>query len=371
VWFSERCAGRCASERRTKLADNGQKTEQPTPKRLDKARKEGQFPAARQFVSAMQFLAFMAVLEAWGGQWLAQLRLLTRQALAAAFSAQPEVQAVEMSRHLLWELLRLLTPAAGVLLAATLGMQLAATQLGVSLKKLAPDLKRLNPMSRLRELPKQNLPALLRAVVMLPLFGMAVYGIVRDNLFAYMALPFQGVESGFRLVCGSLGTLLWKACGVFLMFGAVDLFRQRRRYRKDLRMSKQEIRDEFKETEGNPQMKGRIRRIRRELLRHQMMKEVPKATAVIVNPTHYAVALRYAMDSMATPVVVAKGKNYLALRIRQRALEHQVPIIENPPLAQALYRSVEVGQEIPPHLYRAVAEILAYVYKLMNGRLPG
>jgi flagellar biosynthetic protein FlhB len=136
-------------------------------------------------------------------------------------------------------------------------------------------------------------------------------------------------------------------------------------------MSKQEIRDEVKETEGNPLMKSRIRRIQRERLRHKMMKEVPKATAVIVNPTHYAVALRYSLDSMATPVVVAKGKNYLAQRIRQRAVEYQVPIIENPPLAQALYRSVEVGQEIPAHLYRAVAEILAYVYKLMNGRLPG
>ena len=352
------------------MADNGQKTEQPTPKRLQKARKEGQFPTARQFVSAMQFVAFVAVLQAWGGQWLAELRHQMRQGLAAAFSAQPDAHVLEIFRHMLWSVLRLLAPAAGVLLAATLGMQLAATQLGVSLKKLTPDLQRLNPLSKLRELPKQNLPAVLRAAVMLPLFGMAIYGIVRDNLFAYMALPFQGVESGFGQVCGSLGALLWKACGVFLVFGAVDLFRQRRRHRKDLRMSKQEIRDEFIETEGNPQMKARIRRIRRDLLRHQMMKEVPTATAVIVNPTHYAVALRYALDSMATPVVVAKGKNYLALRIRQRAMEHQVPIVENPPLAQALYRSVDVGQEIPAHLYRAVAEILAYVYKLMNGRLP-
>ena len=353
------------------MADNnGQRTEQPTAKRLDKARKEGQFPTARQFVSAMQFLAFVAVLEAWGGQWFAELRRLMRHALLAAFAAGAD-KVVETSRYLLLDLLRLLAPAAGVLLAVTLGTQLAATQFGVSLKKLAPDPQRLNPLARLRELPKQNLPALLRAVVMLPLFGMAVYGIIRDNLSAYMALPFQGVESAFRQVCGSLGTLLWKACGVFLVFGAVDLFRQRRRYRKDLRMSKQEIRDEVKETEGNPQMKARIRRLARERLRHKMMKEVPKATAVIVNPTHYAVALRYSLDSMATPVVVAKGKNYLAQRIRQRAMEYQVPIVENPPLAQALYRSVDVGQEIPAHLYRAVAEILAYVYKLMNGRLPG
>src|SRR5450755_6428 len=353
------------------MADNGQRTEQPTAKRLDKARKEGQFPSAPQFVSAMQFITFGGILEAWGGGWLAELRGLMRETLLGAFSAQPDAHAAEISRHMLASLLRLLSPGAVVLLVATLATQMAASQLGVSLKKLAPDLKRLNPMSRLRELPKQNLPALLRAMVMLPLFGLAVYGIVRDNLFAYMALPFQSVESGFQQVCGSLGTLLWKACGVFLIFGAVDLLRQRRRHSKGLRMSKQEIRDEFKETEGNPQMKSRIRRIQRDRLRHQMMKEVPTATAVIVNPTHYAVALRYSLDSMATPVVVAKGKNYLALRIRQRAMEHKVPIIENPPLAQALYRSVEVGQEIPANLYRAVAEILAYVYKLMNGRLPG
>ena len=102
-----------------------------------------------------------------------------------------------------------------------------------------------------------------------------------------------------------------------------------------------------------------------------MMKDVATATAVVVNPTHYAVAIRYQVDSMAAPLVVAKGKNYLALRIRQRAIEHQVPIVENPPLARALYSSVEVGQEIPPHLYRAVAEILAYIYKLMHGKLPG
>ena len=131
-------------------------------------------------------------------------------------------------------------------------------------------------------------------------------------------------------------------------------------------MSKQEIRDEAKETDGNPQIKARIRRIQREMRRKNMMREVPKATAVIVNPTHYAVAIRYEQGTMTAPQVVAKGKNYLAARIRQRALENQVPIIENPPLAQALYKAVEVGQEIPPHLYRAVAEILAYIFKLMN-----
>jgi flagellar biosynthetic protein FlhB len=135
-------------------------------------------------------------------------------------------------------------------------------------------------------------------------------------------------------------------------------------------MSKQEIRDELKEVEGSPLMKQRIRRLRRDAARRRMMQEVAKATAVIVNPTHYAVALKYSMQSAGAPTVVAKGKNYLALRIKQRAIDHQVPLVENPPLAQALYKSVDVGQEIPAQFYRAVAEILAYIHRLMNGRLP-
>ncbi len=354
------------------MPEAGQRTEEATPKRLDKARREGQFPAAREFVSAMQFLTFVAVLAAGGKQWLQELRQLTRIGIETAFAGGPTAaQTADLSRVLLLRVLGLLAPAGGMLLLVTFGMQMIATRMGFSLKKLQPEIKRLNPLAKLRELPRQNLPALLKAVVMLPLFGLAVYGIVRDNLAAYLALPFREVDAGFRQACASLGALLWKAAGVFLLLGCLDLFRERRRYRRDLRMSKQEIRDEIKEAEGNPQMKSRIRRIQRDRLRHQMMKEVPKATAVVVNPTHYAVALRYALDSMATPVVVAKGKNYLAQRIRLRALEHEIPIIENPPLAQALYRSVEVGQEIPAHLYRAVAEILAYVFRLMNGRLPG
>jgi flagellar biosynthetic protein FlhB len=150
----------------------------------------------------------------------------------------------------------------------------------------------------------------------------------------------------------------------------VDLFRQKQRYQQDLKMSKQEVRDEHKELEGNPLMKSRIRRLRRDMARRRMMHEIPTATAVIVNPTHFAVALKYDVNSPGAPRVVAKGKNYLALRIRQKAIENQVPLIENPPLAQALYKSVDVGQEIPAHFYRAVAEVLAYIFKLMNGRLP-
>ncbi|HET8547912.1 MAG TPA: EscU/YscU/HrcU family type III secretion system export apparatus switch protein, partial [Bryobacteraceae bacterium] len=175
------------------------------------------------------------------------------------------------------------------------------------------------------------------------------------------------VETGTLRVADAFRDLLWKAAFVFFLIGAVDLYRQRRRYMADLRMTHQEIREEHKELEGNPQIKARIRRLQRDLLRRNMMKEIPNATAVVVNPTHFAVAIKYELDSMAAPAVLAKGRNYLALRIKQRAVEHNVPIVENPPLAQALYKSVDVGQEIPPHLYRAVAEVLAYIFRLSRG----
>jgi flagellar biosynthesis protein FlhB len=164
--------------------------------------------------------------------------------------------------------------------------------------------------------------------------------------------------------------MLWRAGAVFLLFGGVDMFRQYRRHMKTLRMTKAEVKEEHKRNEGDPQMKGRIRRLRRDLLRRQMMRDVPKATVVLMNPTHFAVAIRYDMQDVPCPILVAKGRNWLALRIRQIAREHDVPVIENPPLARALYDACEVGQAIPPDFYKAVAEVLAYIYRILGQKLP-
>ncbi len=353
------------------VADFSQKTEQPTARRIDKARREGQFPGAKEAIAALQFLAFTALVSASGLAWLQSLRGTTRMLFARTADGDLTVSdAVRTFRFVAARNLTALLGAGALLVALGLGVRLATTGFGLSLNKLTPDFARLSPLAKLRELPKQNGPALLQAALLLPLFGIALYGIVAHHASAFLVLPLAPLPAGLSQVAGAVRELLWKAAGVFIVLGAVDFFRQRRRYLRDLRMSKQEIREEVKEQEGNPQVKARIRRIQRDLLRRRMMAEVPKATAVVVNPTHYAVALRYEIDGMAAPRVVAKGKNYLALRIRQKAVEHQVPIIENPPLAQALYKSVEVGQEIPAHLYRAVAEVLAYVYRILRGRLP-
>lgn len=354
------------------MQDKSQRTEQPTPRRIEKARREGRFFSSREFLSALQFLVFVAIVAACGARWLNETNQAARQVLRRAFAGDlGTTEVVRLFEVMAWSSIAPLALAGGALVLVTLACQFAMTRMGFSLKKLAPDARRLNPVSRVRDLFRQNVWALGKALVMIPLFGSAVYWIASENLPAYLALPLMGVHVGLRQVADSILELLWKAAGVFLVFGAVDLLRQRRRYQQDLRMTKQEVREEAKDLEGNPRVKSRIRRLQRDLLRRQMMKEVKTATAVIVNPTHYAVAIRYSLQSMTAPVVVAKGKNYLAQRIRSLAVEHQVPLIENPPLAQALYKTVEVGQEIPAHLYRAVAEILAYIYRLMNGRLPG
>jgi len=354
------------------MSDRSQKTEQATARRLERARREGQFPTAKQFIAAIQFLAFTAMVTAWGGTWLEQIRLTMQFLIRRAFGGDLEItDLLHISGDLLFRVGLPLATAAGALVVITLAAQLAVTRFGLTVKKLAPDFQRLNPLTRLRELPRQNVPALIQALVMLPVFGFAVYAISRDHFAENFVLPLEGVEMGAKQIGASLTTLLWRGAGLFMLFGSIDLVRQRRRYAKDLRMSRQDIKEEFKETEGNPQMKMRIRRIQRDMARRQMMKEIPTATAVIVNPTHFAVAIRYKLESGGAPKVVAKGKNYLAQRIRQKAILSQVPIVENAPLAQALYKSVDVGQEIPANLYRAVAEILAYIYKLMGGRLPG
>ena len=351
------------------MADKSQQTEKPTQRKLEKARKEGQFSVSKEFVNGVQFLIFLILLSTYGRSWLSSLVMTSRAVLDRGFH-------LELTPLMLRELLQLMTtrllfPLAiggGALVAASLATHLAVTRLGFSFNKLAPDFKRLNPAKNLANLRRQNLTNLVQALVLLPVFSLAVYAVAKQNLPAFLQLPFQAVGSGLKRVTSSIEDLLWKALYLFMIWGTIDLVRQQRRFGQDMRMSKQEVRDEAKESDGNPQVKARIRRLQREALRRRMMSQVPTATAVIVNPTHFAVAIRYHLESMSTPMVVAKGKNYLALRIRQKAVEHMVPIVENPPLAQALYTSVEVGQEIPAGFYRAIAEILAYIYKLRGKR---
>jgi flagellar biosynthetic protein FlhB len=345
------------------------KTEKPSGKRLEKSRKEGNFVVSREFIGAVQFLTFIGLAGVWFSHWLSEMKQMLHQSLLQSFHGELNLTTLP---GLMWSLIQQaavpVAMLASLAAAATLALHLAVTKFGISLHKLTPDFKRLNPAAKMKRIVSQAPSAVLQAALMLIVFGAAIYFTAEQNAEIFLALPFASLDVGLQTVGASLKTLLWKGAGLFVVFGIVDLFRQHRRLMKELKMTKQEVKDESKESEGNPHVRGRIRRLRRDLARRRMMKEVPTATAVIVNPTHFAVALRYSHEFMATPTVVAKGKNYLALRIKQIAIESGVPIVENPPLAQALYKSVDVGQEIPSHLYRAVAEILAYIHRLTNIR---
>lgn len=349
------------------------RSEKPSPRKLKKARDEGSYVVSKEFAAAAQFLVFFGLTVYAGADLLLDCRLYLQRWVRVAF-AHPDLQRAGLIDVFSQLVIPWVTPllVAGVLLTcAVLAAQLGVSGLGVSLSKLQPDLTRLNPLSRLKQLPRQNLTSCLQAAALLPIFLVALWLLVQEHLPLLFGLSHYSAGNAALAFGRVLHDLLWRSALVFVVVGIVDWIRQQSRYTKQLKMTKQEVKDEHKETEGNPQIKGKLRKMQRDMSRRQMISNVPKASAVIVNPTHYSVAIRYELGGGAAPRVIAKGKNYLARRIRESATAHEIPIVENPPLARALYSAADVGQEIPPHLYRAVAEILAYLYRILGGRLPG
>lgn len=354
------------------MSQSDQKTEKPTPRRLRKAREEGQFLVSKELAYAAQFSAVVVTFMLAGQTLCDALLAGFRSALLSAQSASlTSGYIVDAVRYSLPTVLFPLI-AAGVLVSVSgLCAQFAMTQFGLAPQKLAPDVNRLLPFNRLKNLPQQNMHAALEAVVALPVLAGLLWIVVSDSAASILLLPLGSLE-GATLHIARLVMKLGRYGMLFLLvWGALDLVRQMRRRMKDLRMTKQEIRDEWKQNEGNPEIKSRIRRLRRDLLRRRMMADVKTATAIIVNPTHYSVAIRYDMQSMSAPRVVGKGKNYLALRIREIAQQNMIPIVENQPLARALYADCEVGQDIPVQLYRAVAEVLAYIFRITGAKQHG
>ena len=353
------------------MPSSADRTEKPTPQRLKKAREQGQFLSARAMVGAIQFLAIILVLQNLVPRWQSDFRAAMTSLLEHSMTSEiGDGEWPDLIRALFLHTLLPIAVSGGIVLIVTTAAHFAITKMGFSLERLKPKFERFSPMTKLRELPQQNLKSVIEAVLLLAVMALTIHSFFLSYAYRFLRLPFESVPAAAAEIGNSLEDLLWKAAAIFVVFGAIDLFRQYRRHMSRLRMTREEVKEEHKRNEGDPQLKARIRRLRRELLRRQMMRDVPKATAVVVNPTHFAVAIRYELDTMSSPVCLAKGKNWLALRIRQIAVSHEVPIVENPPLARALYESIEVGQAIPPEFYKAVAEILAYIYKLMGRKLP-
>ncbi len=228
---------------------------------------------------------------------------------------------------------------------------------------LTPNAGRLNPATRVSQLfSMTSLTTLLKSVVPFAFIAWIAYQVLSRDWFLIRSSSTLAFPSLFRSLADHCYEISWKSALVLLAWAVCDYLLVRQKQESDLRMSKQDVREEAKESEGNPQVKARIRRLQRQGRRKQMLKDVQRATVVITNPTHFAIALEYKPE-MAAPVVVAKGRDIFAQQIKQAAIWHEIPMVENPPLAHALYRVVEVGQVIPAKLYTAVAEILAFVYR--------
>src|ERR1051326_986517 len=278
------------------MANTGNKTEKPTQRRLQKARREGNFASSRDFVGGLQFTLIVVVFMAFGGTWVATLKRCTRAVIQQAFNS--DLDSAGLAQLIASTFKQALAPVAfagGVLVLTALAFQFASTRMGFSLTKLAPSAKHFQPFSKIKAIPSQGIPSAVQAIFMLVLSAVVLYWLALSNAHALFLFPLSSLDFGLakkRSVCLEV---LWKGAALLLVFGFVDLFRQKRVFAKQMRMTKQEIRDELKETEGNPQMKARVRRLQRDLRRRKMISEVATATAVIVNPTHYAVAIRYHM----------------------------------------------------------------------------
>ncbi len=351
------------------MSQSGQKTEKPTPRRLEKARKDGQFAISREAVVAVQLIVFVYLLGAFGAAAGNRMLMVSRALIESGFQGEwTALRFVALWRRSFLGDFGLFLLGGLILMAAALCVQLLSTGFAWVPSKMAPDLSRLNPTSRILQMPSERLQQFGKSLLVLPLAAWMLWHVMSEQSVALIALDRSSVRPAVAQLFVSMSAALWFAAAVLGVVAILDFAWQKHKISNRLMMTKQEVKDENKESEGNPEIKMRVRRLQRDFARRNMMKELPSATAVIVNPTHYSVAIRYHLQTPGAPVVVAKGKNYLALRIRQKALEHGIPIIENQPLAQALYKSADVGQEIPPHLYRAVAEVLAYLMKLTAGR---
>lgn len=356
------------------MAETAQeRTEQPTPKRLEEARKHGQVPRSPELTAAAVVLIGTGALGIFGQHAAAALYALMRSGLslspAQIFDEGTLIAALESCAA---QALHAIAPILLLTLAAALAAPLALGGWNLSFEALVPDFTRLSPVSGMQRIfSARALVELAKAFAKFLLVAAVAVAFLWKSSGALLALGAEPLRPAIA-DAASLGdrALLALAASLAVIAG-VDAPWQLWNHRRQLRMSRQEIREELKESEGSPEVKGRIRRMQQEVARRRMMQEVPKADVVVVNPTHFAVALRYDERRMRAPIVVAKGADEVAARIRELATDHRVPIFEAPPLARALHRAVPLGGEIPASLYVAVAQVLTYVYQVRAASAAG
>jgi flagellar biosynthetic protein FlhB len=342
------------------------RTEKPTPKRRADARRKGQIARRPELPAAAGFLAALALLQMTAEDLLARGSRLMLGVLKHASDPSPLTNETvhEMMTDAASDLAMLTLPLMGAVLVASLAGNFAQGGFTLTPEALARGRERLNPASNFKRVfSADRLVELLNQCLVIGGIVLVSYGVfVRavEHATTLVGLPAPQALSESGALLSSLG---WRAGAVLLALAIADYGYGWYKHEKSLRMTRQELKDEFRQQEGDPMMKAQRRRAARAMMQRQIIREVPTADVVVTNPTHFAVALKYDQEKHAVPVVVAKGPDLMAKRIREIAANHDVPIVENPPLARALYRTVDVGGVIPPELFRAVAELLAFVYR--------
>ena len=345
-------------------SNRSQQTEKPTPRRIQKAQEKGQVARSAEIPGVMVLAGFLVFCRTFGPSWLDRLRSIVAGGLGSL--VRPDLtpdSALVLARTTFGGTLMLLVAPLGMLAAAGIAGNVLQGPPPLTLEPLKPSFAKLNPVTNLQRIVSlKQLVEILKIILKLALYGTVAWTAAHDAVFLESS-GAPGAEGTLSRLLSLGGTVILRVTILAAFLAALDFLFRRWDHTRSLMMTKQEVREERKELEGDPLIRARIRSKQLALARTRMMSEVPKATVVVTNPTHVAVALRYAAGEADVPKVVAKGRGKIAQRIREIAAEAGVPIISDPPLARSLYKSVPLGAEIHPTLFRAVAEVLALVLR--------
>jgi flagellar biosynthetic protein FlhB len=343
-----------------------ERTEEATPKKREKAREEGQVAKSREVASVAVLGASLLYFYFGSSGLITRIMDMMKTRFVRSGSTMLTIDNIQpLAIDMVFQTFMILAPFLVMIIVASLAANLLQVGFMFSVKSIAPKFSKIDPLKGFKRMfSMQSLAELVKSILKIAIISVVAWLTVRDEIASTLPLMDQEVGDILTYISRVSFRILSMTCWVLVAMAILDYAYQKWEHERNIKMSKQEVRDENKQTEGDPLIKGRIRRLQREMARRRMMAAVPKADVVITNPEHLAVALHYAPEKMNAPVVVAKGAGVLAAKIREIAAAHRVPVIENKPMAQLLYRMVHVEHAIPEAMYKAVAEILAHVYSL-------
>lgn len=352
----------------------GEKTEQATPKKLEDARKEGQVSKSKDLGNFILLFALFLILKVFisymGKGLLESFQMIYGRIGDITANGNLDFNIGYMGTLLklvIFKILLILLPTFLVGVIVTFVTDLLQVKWKVTAKPLKPKFSKLNPINGFKRIfSVRTIFELVKSIAIILIITALTYSQLKGQLQYLFILYQMNIFEAIGLIGNTIINLGIKISAVLLIIGFVDLLYQKHKFKEDMKMTKQEVKDEYKNAEGDPQIKGQIRRKMQQASMRRMMQSVPKADVVITNPTHFAVAIQYDPKTASAPVVVAKGEDFLAQRIKETAKEYDVEIVENKPLARALYYNVDIGGMVPPELYQAVAEVLAFVYRVKN-----